>query len=106
MHERKKKFLIGTDAIVALPGGSGTLEELLEAITWKRLGLFVNPIVILNQNGFYDPLIEQFERCIVEDFMTEEHRNLWSVVDKPEDILPAIHLAPAWNNAIEKAKVL
>lgn len=106
MHERKKKFLIGTDAIVALPGGSGTLEELLEAITWKRLGLYVNPIVILNLNGFYNPLIEQFERCIEDEFMTNEHRNLWSVVTTPEEILPAINMAPVWENAIQKAKVL
>lgn len=106
MHERKKKFLVGTDAIVALPGGSGTLEELLEAITWKRLGLFSKPIVILNLNGFYNPLIEQFERCILDEFMSSEHRTMWSIVEQAEEILPAIQSAPVWENAIQKAKVL
>ena len=66
MHERKKKFLDGTDALVALPGGCGTLEELLEVITLKRLGLYSKPIIIVNLNGFYDPLLEMLQRCIDE----------------------------------------
>ena len=56
MHQRKRWMIEDVDAVVALPGGSGTFEELLEAITWKRLGLYVNPIVIVNVRGFYDPL--------------------------------------------------
>ena len=58
MHERKQKMANLSDGIVALPGGCGTLEELLEIITWKQLGLYLNPIVILNVNGFFDPLLE------------------------------------------------
>jgi uncharacterized protein (TIGR00730 family) len=56
MHERKAKYLENVDGVVALPGGSGTLEELLETITLKRLGLFTKPIVILNTNQYYEPL--------------------------------------------------
>ena len=73
MHERKSRFLEGVDGLVALPGGSGTLEELLEAITLKRLGQFTKPIVILNTNEFYNPLKEMFEKCVSEYFLTEKH---------------------------------
>ena len=56
MHERKQRMADLSDAVIALPGGCGTLEELLEVITWKQLGLYLNPIVILNINGYFDPL--------------------------------------------------
>ena len=104
MHERKAKFLEGTDALVALAGGTGTFEELLEAITLKRLGLLTIPIVILNTGGYYDPLREQFERAIRENFMREKHREMWIFVDEPEEVLPAIRDAAKWDeNAIQFA---
>ena len=59
MHERKQTMANLSDGIIALPGGCGTMEELLEIITWKQLGLYVNPIVILNVDGFYDALLAQ-----------------------------------------------
>jgi uncharacterized protein (TIGR00730 family) len=98
MHERKAKFLEGIDAVVALPGGTGTLEELLEAVTLKRLGLFTKPIVIVNTRGFYDPLRQMLERCIDEAFMHPKHRGLWSFVDEPEQVLPAIRNAGPWSS--------
>ena len=58
-----------SDGIIALPGGCGTLEELLEIITWKQLGLYLNPIIILNTNRFFDPLLEMLEKAIDESFM-------------------------------------
>lgn len=64
MHERKRLMAEKSDAVIALPGGCGTLEELLEIITWKQLGLYLNPIVILNTNGFFDPLLEMLENAI------------------------------------------
>ena len=104
MHERKGKFLDGTDALVALPGGTGTFEELLEAITLKRLGLLTIPIVILNTNGYYAPLREMFEKAIRENFMRDKHRQMWTFVDEPEEVLPAIQNAAAWDkNAIQFA---
>ncbi len=96
MHERKKAFLSGTDALIALPGGCGTLEELLEAITLKRLGQFIKPIIILNTNGFYDPLLNMLERCIEEKFMAPQHRQMWTVIDDPTQVMKAIEQAPAW----------
>ena len=61
MHERKQLMAQLSDAVIALPGGCGTLEELLEIITWKQLGLYLNPIVILNVGGFFDPLLQMLE---------------------------------------------
>ena len=102
MHERKRRFLDGTDALVALPGGCGTLEELLEVITLKRLGVFGKPIVILNTNRFYDPLLQMLDRCIEERFLAEYHRQIWQVVSEPEEVLPAIRNAPAWEDGAIK----
>jgi len=97
MAERKEKFLIGIDALIALPGGSGTLEELFEAITLKRLGLFTKPIVILNTDGFYNPLIEMLEKCISENFMSEKNREIWTIISEPEKIIQAINTSPIWS---------
>jgi uncharacterized protein (TIGR00730 family) len=96
MHERKAKFLEGIDGLVTLPGGSGTLEELLEAITLKRLGQFSKPIIILNTNGFYNPLREMLEKCVSEQFMHEKHLQMWSFVDQPEDVIESIIKAEVW----------
>jgi hypothetical protein len=97
MHHRKRMMIEESDAVVALPGGSGTFEELLEAITWKRLGLFVNPIVIVNVRAFYDPLRDLLEGAIREKFMDVRHRQMWTFVDGPEDVLQAIRTAPDWS---------
>ncbi len=106
MSERKTLLIKDTDAIIALPGGCGTLEELLEVITLKRLGKFLKPIIVFNQDGFYDPLLKMFENCIQESFMRPEHRQIWSVANKVEDILISIENAPLWDqNAINFAAV-
>jgi uncharacterized protein (TIGR00730 family) len=96
MRERKHRLLTGSDAVIALPGGCGTLEELFEALTLKRLGLYFNPIILLNTRDFYTPLQSFMERVIGERFMHDEHLTMWSVVDQPEDVLPAIHATPPW----------
>ena len=95
MAERKKQ-LIEVDALVALPGGCGTFEELLEAISLKRLGRFTKPIIIVNHRGFYDPLIALFEKSIEEKFMRAEHRYIWTVIEDINDLMPAIQNAPEW----------
>ena len=104
MHERKAKFLENIDGLVALPGGSGTLEELLEAITLKRLGQFTKPIVILNTNGYYEPLKQMLEKCVTEKFMHKKHLEIWSFVKEPEEVLEKINTSKNWGaNAIEFA---
>lgn len=106
MHERKKRFLDGTDALITLPGGCGTLEELLEAITLKRLGLFTKPIIIVNINHFYDHLIAMLNHCVAENFMSEKHREMWTMIENPQDIITAITNAPVWDDqAIQHALV-
>jgi uncharacterized protein (TIGR00730 family) len=97
MHERKTKYLEDIDGLVALPGGSGTLEELLEAITLKRLGLFTKPIVILNTNNYYEPLKDMLNKCVSENFMREKHLKMWTFVNEPEDVIYALKNAPDWN---------
>ncbi|CAA6822461.1 MAG: Lysine decarboxylase family [uncultured Aureispira sp.] len=99
MHERKAKLIDGVDAVIALAGGTGTLEELLEAITLKKLGLFTKPIIILNTNGYYDPLKEMLKRCAEERFMQTEHLEMWSFVENPEDVIPIIKKTKEWSSA-------
>lgn len=106
MHERKAKFLENIDALIALPGGPGTLEELLEAITLKRLGQFTKPIIILNTNGYYDPLIQMLERCVEEKFLRPIHAEIWTFVNQPEEVMSAINQSMEWDeNAISFAAV-
>jgi uncharacterized protein (TIGR00730 family) len=96
MRTRKHEMLTRATAVVALPGGTGTLEELFEAITLKRLGLYLGPIVIVNTLGYYDPLLAQLEAAIDERFMDARHESMWTVVDGPEDVLGAIESAASW----------
>jgi hypothetical protein len=96
MRTRKHLMLSDSDAVVALPGGSGTLEELFEAITLKRLGIYLNPIILVNMRGFYDPLLALLNRCIHEKFMDRQHEAMWTVVGGVEEVIPAILHAPGW----------
>lgn len=106
LHDRKRELISGVDAVVALPGGSGTLDELLEAISLKRLGMFLGPIVLVNTNRFFDPCIELLDRCIDEHFMDPRHRSMWQVVSEPEHVLDAFRAAPEWSSdALEFAAV-
>lgn len=96
MRERKHKLLTGSDAVVAMPGGCGTLEELFEAITLKRLGLYFGPIILLNTRGFYDDVVRLLERTISERFMNSEHREMWTLVADAAEVLPVIRATPRW----------
>lgn len=87
MHERKLTMSRLADAVIALPGGCGTLEELLEIITWKQLGLYKGSIVIMNTDGYYNHLIAMLSHCIDERFMRASHASLWHVADTPEDTM-------------------
>lgn len=98
MRERKHRLLTGSDAVVALPGGCGTLEELFEAITLKRLGLYFNPIVLLNTQDYWSPLLGFMQNQVIEQrFMNPEHAELWSVAQRPQDVVPTILQTPAWD---------
>jgi uncharacterized protein (TIGR00730 family) len=97
MHERKRVMLELADAAIALPGGCGTLEELFEAITWKRLGLYFGPVVLVNVGGFFDPCIELLNRCVDERFMDEKHRAMWSVAGDPVEVMEVLRSAAEWS---------
>jgi uncharacterized protein (TIGR00730 family) len=106
MAERKERLIENIDGLIALPGGSGTLEELFEVISLKRLGLFTKPIVILNTNDYYAPLKMMLERCVEENFMAEKHKDIWTFVDEPDEVMDALKNAAEWDeNAIHFATV-
>lgn len=90
MHERKSTMAAMSDAVIAMPGGCGTLEELMEIITWRQLNLFHGRVVICNVGGYYDPLIAMLDRTFDEGFMREDHRMLWEVAN---DAARAVEMA-------------
>lgn len=98
MHERKAKICELADAMVALPGGIGTFEELLECLTWKQLGLHSKPVVILNTDGYYDRLLSCLDYMVEEHMMRPVHRQMYAVVSLPEEVLPAIASMPEWDS--------
>lgn len=102
MHERKQKMADLSDAVIALPGGCGTLEELLEVITWKQLGLYLNPIIILNTNDFFAPLFGMLGRAIDENFMRLQHGDIWRVATTPEEAVELLYTTPKWDISIRK----
>jgi len=97
MHVRKQLMLENSDAVVALPGGCGTMEELFEALTLKRLGQWLGPVVLVNTNHFYDGLIDFLNHSVGERFMGNNHLDMWSVIDEPEQVLTALETAPSWD---------
>ena len=97
MHERKAKICEISDAMVALPGGIGTFEELLECLTWKQLGLHHNPVVILNTDGYYDTLLACIDLMVEEQMMRPIHKEMFVIVSDPEDVIPAIMNAKEWD---------
>ena len=98
MNERKELMRNGTDAAIALPGGSGTFEEPFETITQKRLGVYLSPIIFVNINGFFDTCIDLLDRAISEKFMDERSRNMWTVVNDSSEVVNAIKNSPEWSS--------
>lgn len=96
LHERKALMAELADGFVALPGGWGTLEELIEVLTWAQLGLHGKPIGLLDAAGYYEPLLALRERAIAEGFVRPEHRDLLLVARTPEELLERFeaHVAP------------
>ena len=99
MRTRKHLMLTGAQAAIALPGGSGTLEELFEALTLKRLGLFLGPIVLVNTRGYFEPLRAVLEASVRERFMDERHLGMWQIVEQPDQVPAALESASEWSAA-------
>lgn len=106
MHERKQLMADLSEGVIALPGGCGTMEELLEIITWKQLGLYPHPIVILNINGFFNPLLTMLEQAIEQHFMRQEHKAIWQVADTPEKAIELLYQTPLWDKNVRKFAAL
>ncbi|MCY2963010.1 MAG: TIGR00730 family Rossman fold protein [Planctomycetota bacterium] len=106
MHGRKRIMLEQSDAVIALPGGCGTFEELLEAITLKRLGIYHKPIVLVNTRNYFDKLQELMQQCVAERFMSEKHLAMWQLVERPEDVLGAIAGAKNWGGDAREFAVM
>ena len=103
MHERKRKMFEHADAFVALPGGIGTLEELVEQLTWAQLGRHKKPILIANISGFWQPLCDLLDHMKDTQFVRDGLDFRLLVADKVADILPKLHDALASVDEHDKA---
>lgn len=106
MRERKYILAKDVDAAIALPGGVGTLEELMEVITGRQLGLFKSPVIIVNINHYYDDLLRMFQHAAEENFMRDTHLELWKVVDNVEDVIETIEKAEVLDENVRKHAAL
>lgn len=102
MSERKQTIERISDGLVVLPGGLGTMDELFEILVDKQLGLHTKPIVILNTNHYYDPLMVLLQHFVDEHMMRGLHQSMFTVVSEPEEILPALENAPKWDSSARK----
>jgi uncharacterized protein (TIGR00730 family) len=93
MHERKMTMFERSDAFVALPGGVGTLEEVVELLSWRRLGLHAKPVVFHNPEGFWEPLFDLFQHTVDARFTPPEFMDAWTAVERIEDVVPALQAA-------------
>ncbi|RCV16250.1 hypothetical protein SETIT_3G123000v2 [Setaria italica] len=112
MHERKAEMARFADAFIALPGGYGTLEELLEVITWAQLGIHKKPVGLLNVDGFYDPLLSFIDLAVNEGFITEEARRIIisaptakELVMKLEEYVPEYDIGLVWEDQKQNSLV-
>jgi uncharacterized protein (TIGR00730 family) len=90
MHQRKMLMYERSDAFAILPGGVGTLEEIVELLSWRRLDLHFKPVVFWNPRGFWDPLFRLFQHTVDERLTPPEFMSAWTTVDRIEDVIPAL----------------
>jgi uncharacterized protein (TIGR00730 family) len=106
MHERKRKMFERADAFVALPGGVGTLEEIVEQLTWAQLGRHKKPILFANINGYWDPLLALFAHMREQEFVPDALRINFLVADRVENVLPKLHDAASSVTEAEEAMAI
>jgi uncharacterized protein (TIGR00730 family) len=94
MHDREQMMFDLADAFVAFPGGFGTLEEIIEMLTWKQLGIHGKPIIFANIGGYFAPLLAQFDLAIQKKFVRPEDRILFAIADNTQAILTFLEGAP------------
>ncbi len=101
MHERKKVMFMNADAIVTLPGGAGSLDELFEVLTWRQLGLHEKPVFLLNINGYWDPLVTLINHLVERGFTDRSFLGYFSTVNSVEALEPALDAAMPRSPATE-----
>lgn len=101
---RKRLMMQRSDAFAVLPGGFGTLDELFEVLTWKQLGQSPKPVVLVNTGGYYTPLVQYADFIIAEKFARPSHRDLFSLVDSPEQLVEAL-MVPVGEIEHPRAKI-
>lgn len=105
MHVRKQKMFERSDAFCVLPGGLGTLDETFEIITWKQLGLHDKPIVLLNLNGFWDPLLEMVRRQVEGGYLHDDPAALFALADDVDAVFSAIASAAPSRMAADSSRL-
>ncbi len=106
MHERKDVMCSIGDAAIALPGGVGTLDEFMDSLSLKKLGLYTKPMVLLNTNGFFDPLSDFLDNCVRERFMRLEHGQMYQVAETPEMAIEMILTQRPWDASMIESAVI
>ncbi len=102
IHIRQEKMAQMSDAAIVLPGGCGTLAELTELITWKQLGIYLKPIILLNTLNYYEPLLQALHEAARQHFMREQHTDIWRVAQTPEEAIELALTTPLWDTGIRR----
>lgn len=102
MHTRQEKMAELSDAAIVLPGGFGTMAELCELVTWKQLGLYLKPIVLLNTDGYYDKYLEFLNLGVEQNFQRQRHMNTFVIATTPEEALDLALSTPMWDKTIRR----
>ena len=102
IHIRQEKMAEMSDAAIVLPGGCGTLAELTELITWKQLGIYLKPIILLNTLNYYEPLLRALHEAARQHFMREQHTDIWRVAQTPEEAIELALTTPLWDTGIRR----
>ena len=102
MHTRQSTMAEMSDGGIFLPGGCGTFAEMMELITWKQLGLYLKPIVLLNSGGYFDALLNMMNQAISQNFMRPVHADIWRVAPSPGEALRMALETPQWDASIRK----
>lgn len=102
IHIRQEKMAEMSDAAIVLPGGCGTFAELMELITWKQLGIYLKPIVLLNTLEYYNPLLEVLRQAVEQRFMRLQHADIWRVAATPKEALDMALTIPEWDTSIRR----
>ncbi len=100
MAERKRIMAEITDAAIALPGGVGTFDELMDIVALKKVGLYLKPVVIVNTQNYYQPLATLLERSVTEHFQDEKFRHVWRMANTPEEAMDYVFSEPYWTEDV------